>query len=262
MTTTGFSKAVSYLFKPDFSQVGASTILVALGQAFFSLSLGMGALMTYGSYLSERTSIPGTTVIIAVMDTSVALLAGLAIFPIMFSFGLQPEEGGPGLIFKILPIAFGQMAYGRVLAVIFFTLLMFAAWTSALSILEAHHRLAGGKDGLYQGEGGYLRRGCRLVTGIRLFVVPEPLVRDKVVRNDFLWSDGVPVSQYHAACRGLVDIRVCCLVYVEFILICRIETEQERLPGLESGRHVYRSGRGDFNSVAGTVRFYRLMWVR
>ena len=136
MTTTGFSKAVSYLFKPDFSQVGASTILVALGQAFFSLSLGMGALMTYGSYLSERTSIPGTTVTIAAMDTSVALLAGLAIFPIMFSFGLQPEEGGPGLIFKILPIAFGQMAYGRVLAVIFFTLLMFAAWTSALSILE------------------------------------------------------------------------------------------------------------------------------
>ncbi|MCY4363870.1 MAG: sodium-dependent transporter [Gammaproteobacteria bacterium] len=136
MTTAGFSQAVAYLFKPDFSQVGPSTILVALGQAFFSLSLGMGAIMTYGSYLSGRASIPGTSVSIVVMDTGVALLAGLAIFPIMFTFGLQPEEGGPGLIFKILPIAFGQMAYGRVLAVIFFTLLMFAAWTSALSILE------------------------------------------------------------------------------------------------------------------------------
>ena len=136
MTTAGFADAMGYLFKPDFSQVGPSTILVALGQAFFSLSLGMGAIMTYGSYLSERASIPGTTVSIAVMDTSVALLAGLAIFPIMFSYGLQPEEGGPGLIFKILPIAFGQMSYGRILAVIFFTLLMFAAWTSALSILE------------------------------------------------------------------------------------------------------------------------------
>ena len=135
-TTSGFSDAVSYLFKPDFSQVGPSTILVALGQAFFSLSLGMGAIMTYGSYLSERASIPGTTAYIGVMDTGVALLAGLAIFPIMFSFGLQPEEGGPGLIFMILPIAFGQMSYGSVLAFIFFTLLMFAAWTSALSILE------------------------------------------------------------------------------------------------------------------------------
>ena len=135
-TTPGFSEALSYLFKPDFSQVGPSTILVALGQAFFSLSLGMGAIMTYGSYLSDNASIPGTTVSIGVMDTGVALLAGLAIFPIMFSFGLQPEEGGPGLIFKILPIAFGQMSYGNVLAVVFFTLLMFAAWTSALSILE------------------------------------------------------------------------------------------------------------------------------
>ena len=136
MTTPGFSQALSYLFKPDFSQVGPSTILVALGQAFFSLSLGMGAIMTYGSYLSERASIPGTTGSIVVMDTCVALFAGLAIFPIMFSYGLQPGEGGPGLIFQILPIAFGQMAYGRILAVIFFTLLMFAAWTSALSILE------------------------------------------------------------------------------------------------------------------------------
>ncbi len=135
-TTPGFTEALSYLFKPDFSQVGPSTILVALGQAFFSLSLGMGAIMAYGSYLSDKASIPGTTVSIGIMDTGVALLAGLAIFPIMFSFGLQPEEGGPGLIFKILPIAFGQMAYGSALAVVFFTLLMFAAWTSALSILE------------------------------------------------------------------------------------------------------------------------------
>ena len=136
MTTSGFSAALSYLFRPDFSQVGPSTILVALGQAFFSLSLGMGAIMTYGSYLSDNAHIPRTTVSIGIMDTSVALLAGLAIFPIMFTFGLQPEEGGPGLIFKILPIAFGQMAYGNVLAFIFFTLLMFAAWTSSLSILE------------------------------------------------------------------------------------------------------------------------------
>ncbi len=136
MSTPGFAEAWSYLFKPDFSQLGASTVLIALGQAFFSLSLGMGAIMTYGSYLSGSAHIPRTAVSIGIMDTAVALLAGLAIFPIMFSVGLHPHEGGPGLIFKILPIAFGQMAYGNVLAFIFFTLLMFAAWTSSLSILE------------------------------------------------------------------------------------------------------------------------------
>ena len=136
MSTPGFSGAMSFLFKPDFSQIEPSTILVALGHAFFTLSLGMGALMTYGSYLSDHTSIPATSVAIAVMDTGVALLAGMAIFPIMFTYGLQPEEGGPGLIFKILPIAFGQMPYGRGLGVMFFVLLMLAAWTSAISLLE------------------------------------------------------------------------------------------------------------------------------
>ncbi len=136
MSTPGFSEAMSFLFKPDFSQIEPSTILVALGHAFFTLSLGMGALMTYGSYLSDRTSIPTTSVAIAVMDTGAALLAGMAIFPIMFTYGLQPEEGGPGLIFKILPIAFGQMPYGRGLGVMFFVLLMLAAWTSAISLLE------------------------------------------------------------------------------------------------------------------------------
>lgn len=134
--TPGFSDATSYLFKPDFSQIGPSTVLIGLGQAFFSLSLGMGAIMTYGAYLSDRASIPGTSVTVAVMDTGIALLAGIAIFPIMFTYGLQPEEGGPGLIFKILPIAFGQMPYGRILSLVFFILLMFAAWTSAISLLE------------------------------------------------------------------------------------------------------------------------------
>ncbi len=136
LSTAGFSEAMAYLFKPDFSQITTNTVLVALGQAFFSLSLGMGAIMTYGAYLPDRSSIPETTATIAIMDTAVALLAGIAIFPIMFTYGLQPEEGGPGLIFKILPIAFGQMPYGNFFAVIFFVLLMFAAWTSAISLLE------------------------------------------------------------------------------------------------------------------------------
>lgn len=129
---------LGYLFRPDFSQLiagGHGAILAAMGQAFFSLSLGMGAIMIYGSYLSSQASIGQNVAIIAVMDTMVALLAGVAIFPIVFAYGLEPGEG-PGLIFHTLPVAFGQMPGGRFFGLLFFVLLMVAAWTSAISLLE------------------------------------------------------------------------------------------------------------------------------
>jgi NSS family neurotransmitter:Na+ symporter len=135
MGTGAFEEATSYLFKPDFARIGAQGVLTAMGQAFFSLSLGMGAIMIYGSYLPEDASIPRTTVIIAGADTLVAVLAGLAIFPIVFAYGMEPQ-GGPGLIFKSLPVAFGQMPGGRVFGALFFLLLMVAGWTSAISLLE------------------------------------------------------------------------------------------------------------------------------
>jgi NSS family neurotransmitter:Na+ symporter len=130
--------AASYLFAPDFEELGAhvgEAILSAMGQAFFSLSLGMGAIMIYGSYLKHDASIAQNIIIIAAMDTVVALLAGLAIFPIVFSHGLAPGSG-PGLIFQTLPIAFGEMAGGAFFGALFFVLLVFAAWTSAISLLE------------------------------------------------------------------------------------------------------------------------------
>jgi NSS family neurotransmitter:Na+ symporter len=133
-----FAGGVSYLFKPDFSELrdnAGEAILSAMGQAFFSLSLGMGAIMIYGSYLNSRDSIAQNTVIIALMDTLVAVLAGMAIFPIVFANGLEPGSG-PGLIFQTLPIAFGQMPFGQFFGALFFVLLVFAAWTSAISLLE------------------------------------------------------------------------------------------------------------------------------
>ncbi|MEX0951995.1 MAG: sodium-dependent transporter [Gammaproteobacteria bacterium] len=135
MSTSGFIPAVEYLFKPDFSKLSADAILAALGQAFFSMSLGMGAIMIYGSYLPAKASIPKTVFYIAAMDITVAIMAGLAIFPLVFSFGLEPGQG-TGLIFQTLPIAFGQMPYGGLFATLFFVLLMFAAWTSSISLLE------------------------------------------------------------------------------------------------------------------------------
>ncbi len=135
MSTPAFNQGLSYLFKPDFSRLTGEGVLAAMGQAFFSLSLGMGAIMVYGSYLSSRASIVRTSISIVIMDTSVALLAGMAIFPLVFAYGLEPGSG-PGLIFVTLPIAFGQMPYGQFFGTAFFVLLMFAAWTSSISLLE------------------------------------------------------------------------------------------------------------------------------
>lgn len=135
LNTGYFDQAVRYLFRPDFGRLTADGVLQAMGQAFFSLSLGMGAIMIYGSYLSHRASIPRTVVTVAAMDTIVAVLAGLVIFPIIFANQLDPELGS-GMVFKVLPLAFGQMPGGSLFGTLFFILLVFAAWTSAISLLE------------------------------------------------------------------------------------------------------------------------------
>lgn len=135
MSTDGFQEGLYYLFYPDWGKLSGEGFLAALGQAFFSLSLGMGAIMVYGSYLPDDTSIASTSATIACADTLVAIMAGLAIFPLVFAYGLEASSG-PGLIFVTLPIAFGQMPYGQIFGTGFFVLLLFAAWTSSISLLE------------------------------------------------------------------------------------------------------------------------------
>ncbi len=135
MTTGHFGEALAYLFNPDWSKLTGSTVLAALGHAFFTLSLGMGIMMAYGSYLGEEVSLLRTARTVVIMDTVIALGAGLAIFPIVFANGLDLASG-PGLIFVTLPLAFGNMAGGTILGLMFFLLLTFAALTSAISLLE------------------------------------------------------------------------------------------------------------------------------
>ena len=135
MNTGHFEQGLQFLFTPDFSRLSADGVLVAMGHAFFTLSLGMGAIMVYGSYLPGKASIAGTTLTIALLDTLVAILAAVAIFPIVFANGLEPGAG-PGLIFQTMPIAFGQMPGGILFGTLFFLLLVFAAWTSAISLIE------------------------------------------------------------------------------------------------------------------------------
>lgn len=135
LTNGGMAQAVKFMFTPDFSKINQDVILSAMGQAFFSLSLGMGAIMIYGSYLQQSASIGKTTLAVAIADSSVAILAGLAIFPIVFSNQLETAQGA-GLIFNTLPLAFGQMPGGLLFGTLFFLLLVFAAWTSSISLIE------------------------------------------------------------------------------------------------------------------------------
>ncbi len=135
MAVGDFAHSVSFMFTPDFSRITPVAVLSALGHAFFSLSLGMGAVMVYGSYLKANVSIAKTTLYVALADTGVGLLVGLAIFSLVFANGLEPAAG-PGLIFQTLPIAFGQMPAGSLMGTLFFVLVAFAAWTSAISLVE------------------------------------------------------------------------------------------------------------------------------
>lgn len=130
-----FSQGLHFLFSPNFSKITADGVLSAMGHAFFTLSLGMGAIMVYGSYLSKTTSIVKVSIWISLTDTVVALLAGMAIFPLAFANGLTAGSG-PGLIFETLPLAFGHMAGGALFGGLFFLLLVFAAWSSAISLVE------------------------------------------------------------------------------------------------------------------------------
>ncbi len=130
-----FLGGLAFLLRPDFSALSANAVLLAMGQAFFTLSLGMGAIMVYGSYLSSEASIARASAAVVASDTLVALLAGLAIFPILLAAGLSPGQG-PGLIFVTLPLAFAEMPLGLFFGTLFFVLLVFAAWTSAISLIE------------------------------------------------------------------------------------------------------------------------------
>jgi NSS family neurotransmitter:Na+ symporter len=135
LTLDGAMEGLAFYLYPDFSKINGNTVLIALGQAFFSLSLGMGCMITYGSYLSDKENLPSSTVYVVMFDTLIALLVGMIIFPAVFAMGLEPAEG-PSLVFSVLPTVFTSMPMGHVVSVIFFTLLAIAAITSGISLLE------------------------------------------------------------------------------------------------------------------------------
>lgn len=135
MLLPGAKEGLVFLFKPDFSKITGKVLIEALGQGFFSLSLGMGVLITYGSYVKKDDNLTSTAFSVVIADTAIAILAGLVIFPAAFSFGVKPEAG-MGLVFNTLPMLFNQMAGGYWFCLIFFVLLAIAALTSTISLLE------------------------------------------------------------------------------------------------------------------------------
>lgn len=135
VTLPGGSAGVRFLFQPDFSAINSDVILSALGHAFFSLSLGLGALITYGSYVGKKENLTSISIQVVVLDTVIAILAGLAIFPAVFAYGIEPSSG-PSLVFITLPNVFQQMPGGTFWGILFFLLLSVAALTSSVSLLE------------------------------------------------------------------------------------------------------------------------------
>lgn len=130
-----FIGGFNFLFNVDFSKLSSASVLTAMGHAFFTLSIGMGAIMVYGSYMPENASIPKTALTVAFLDTLIALVAGMAIFPLVFANGIEPASG-PGLMFVSLPIAFGAMPGGVIFGSLFFILVAIAALSSAISLIE------------------------------------------------------------------------------------------------------------------------------
>lgn len=167
------AEGLEFLFKPDFSKITSSVVIGAMGQAFFSLSLGLTCLMTYASYFSDRTNLTKSATITAGLDMLVAVMAGVMIFPAVFSYGMQPEAG-PKLVFETFPAIFAQMPGGRVWAVAFYALLFFASLTSTISmseisisyLMEEHRVSRNSATGLSSGIAIVLGVLCALSFGI------------------------------------------------------------------------------------------------
>lgn len=150
-----FVKTAAFILEPDFSKISIQMVMVAVGQAFFSIGIGMASLITYGAYLDKKASLPKSAAIILSADTGVALLAGFAIFPLVFAYGLAPS-GGPGLVFQTLPVAFGQMPGGQLFGSIFFFLLISAALTSCIGGVQSVVSWAEEHKGIEQKKGSLL----------------------------------------------------------------------------------------------------------
>ena len=173
-TLSGFKEGIDFIFRPDFSKLTRGTLLSAMGQAFFSLSLGVGGMMTYASYFSADTVLIRTAGITASLSTLVAVLAGVMIFPAVFTYGLSPEAG-PTLVFEVLPRVFSKMPGGVVWSVMFFLLLVIASITSTVSISEISISYLSEETGMGRGKATAVSSGIALAGSVLCALSYGPL---------------------------------------------------------------------------------------
>lgn len=202
LTLSGGMKAVRFMFYPDFSKIDAEGVIQALGHSFFTLSLGMGAMITYGSYLKKDISIVKSSIIISILDTVIALVAGVMIFSIVFSYGLKATSG-PSLIFKTLPVIFAKMPGGQIIAILFFILLIFAALTSAISLLEV-------AVSYFVDEKNWTRKKATLILGFFIYLlgILSAISSLKIMNESYLdFFDNI-TTKYFLPVGGLFTILV------------------------------------------------------
>lgn len=179
LTLEGARQGLSFLFRPDFSKLSASAVLSALGLAFFKLSLGMGTMITYGSYFTEKDNLFATSARVALSDSIVSLLAGTAIFPVVFTFGMEPGAG-PGLLFKTIPLVFSKIPFGNLLLIAFFILTSIAATTAMLSLVEVPVAFFIEEKGMSRNKAVILTSALILIIGL-LTVHPKSVFGNVVI---------------------------------------------------------------------------------
>lgn len=198
LTLPGAMEGVRFYLSPDFSKITTESILIALGHAFFSLSLGMGAIITYGSYVGKDQNIFASTLTIVALDTAVALMAGLAMFPAVFAMGFSPDVG-PGLVFQVLPTVFNQIPLGGLWATLFFLLLMVAALTSGISLLEV-------VTAYFVDERGWSRRSATVTFGLVIFLLGSICAVSLSDWNNLLWLERALTWAFGSVRSGFFDL--------------------------------------------------------
>ncbi|WP_071396510.1 sodium-dependent transporter [Bacillus tuaregi] len=181
LTLEGAIEGVRFFLEPDFSEMTSQSVLYALGQSFFALAVGFSCMVTYSSYLDKNVSIPASASSVVFMNIFVSLLAGLAIFPVVFSFGLEPTEG-PGLLFIVLPTVFGQLPFGELFLSLFLILFLFATLTSSFSLLEII-------VAAFTANGKYSRKRVSWISGFIVFIAGIPAALSSSLLADFKWFD-------------------------------------------------------------------------
>jgi NSS family neurotransmitter:Na+ symporter len=194
----GSKAGIEFYLSPDFSKITSQSVLVALGHAFFSLSLGLGQILTYGSYLDKKQDLYKSTLIIVALDTVVALLAGLAMFPAVFAFGASPAAG-PGLVFQVIPTVFNKMPFGGFWVFIFFFLIFIAALTSAISLLEI-------VTAAFMDELKFSRKVATLISSTLILLFGLLSAVSITNWDNILWMQSIMVNVFHSTQGNFFDV--------------------------------------------------------